>query len=379
MDAAVWVLVAGVVALATVVIVASIVKAEGRRSEERMSAVRQEMQTSLATQNQSFSSQINHLMQSVTQQLGQVRQDLQSGIADSGKLAMNAQRDVATHLQSATEAVRQISQQLGAVQRAGDDLTKASQSLQQVLGGAKSRGALGELGLERLLQDALPTKAYEIQYRFSTGDVVDAVVRTGDRLISIDSKFPLDAYRRMTEVGDEARKEFGQAVRRHADAIASKYILPADQTLDLALMFVPSEAVYYEVLMTEDAKGVKLDGYCRGKCVVPVSPNTLYAYLSCILMGLRGMQIEENARRLLGSLDGLSKKLEAFSSGFEKLGMHVHHAQQSYDDAERRLDRVRDSLQQISQGMLAESTESESKEKALEPAATESTVSGPLF
>jgi DNA recombination protein RmuC len=175
----------------------------------------------------------------------------------------------------------------------------------------------------------------------------------------------------MTEVGEDARKDFGLAVRRHADAIASKYILPAEQTLDLALMFVPSEAVYYELLMTEDAKGAKLDAYCRGKCVVPVSPNTLYAYLSCILMGLRGMQIEENARRLLGSLDGLSKQLETFSIGFDKLGTHVRHTQQSYEDAEHRLDRVRSTLQQMAQGILPETAETKALEPVTEEVATE--------
>ena len=367
MDAVVWVLVAAAVAVATILVVAAIVRSAGRRSEAQLTAARQEMQASLATQNQSFSSQINHLMQSVTQQLGQVRQDLQSGITDSGKLAADAQRDVSKQLQSATEAVRQISQQLGAVQRAGDDLTKASQSLQQVLGGARSRGALGELELERLLQDALPAKAYELQYRFSTGEAVDAVVHTGERLVPIDSKFPLDAYRRMIEAGEDARKDFMQAVRRHADSIASKYILPAEQTLDLALMFVPSETVYYELLMTEDSKNVRLDAYCRGKCVIPVSPNTLYAYLSCILMGLRGMQIEENARRLLENLGGLSKQLEGFSAVFDKIGTHLRNAQQNYVDADSRLDHFRSSLQQMAQGALPEASET----KTLEPAATE--------
>jgi DNA recombination protein RmuC len=367
MDAAVWVLVAGAVVLATVVIVAAIVRSASRRSEQQLSATRQEMQMSLAAQNQSFSSQINHLIESLTQQLGQVRQELQSGISSSGKLAADAQRDVSRQLHSATEAVREISAQLGAVQQAGDDLSKASQNLQQVLGGARSRGALGELGLERLLQDALPRKTYEIQYRFSTGDVVDAAIRSGDRLIPVDSKFPLDAYRRMNEDGEDARKEFGQAVRRHADAIASKYILPADHTLDLALMFVPSETVYYEILMTDDVKNGKLDAYCRSKGVVPVSPNTLYAYLSCILMGLRGVQIEENARRLLDSLAGLTKQLAAFSGVFEKLGTHIRNAQQSYNDADNRLDRVRSSSEQMSQGILPEGSET----KALEPATTE--------
>jgi len=367
MDAVVWVVVAGAVAVATILIVAAIVRGAGRRSEQQLTAARQEMQASLATQSQTFSLQINHLMQSVTQQLGQVRQDLQSGITDSGKLATDAQRDVSKQLQSATEAVRQISQQLGAVQQAGDDLAKASQSLQQVLGSAKSRGALGELGLERLLQDALPAKAYQLQYRFSTGEAVDAVVHTGERLVPIDSKFPLDAYRRMIEAGEDARKDFMQAVRKHADSIASKYILPAEQTLDLALMFVPSETVYYELLMCEDAKNGRLDAYCRSKCVVPVSPNTLYAYLSCILMGLRGMQIEENARCLLENLGGLSKQLEAFSTLFNRLGTHLHNAQQNYNEADDRLAEFGSSLRQMSQGALPEASET----KVLEPAATE--------
>jgi DNA recombination protein RmuC len=367
--AGVWIALVVAAVLAAVVIVALVVRSAGRRSEEQLSATRQEMQASLATQNQTFSAQLNQLMQSMTQQLGQVRQELQTGISSSGRLAADAQRDVSTQLQSATEAVRQISQQLGAVQQAGDDMHKASQSLLQVLGAARTRGTLGELGLERLLQDALPRPSYEIQHRFSTGDVVDAVVRAGDRLVSIDSKFPLEAYRRMNEQDEDSRKDFGIAVRKHADAIASKYILPAEQTLDLALMFVPSESVYYELLMTEDAKGVRLDGYCRGKCVVPVSPNTLYAYLSCILMGLRGLQIEENARRLLGNLDGIGKQLEMFSGVFDKLGTHLRNAQQSYGDADARLDRVRSSLQQTSQGVLPGVPEPEAK--AFEPAATE--------
>ncbi|HTS13188.1 MAG TPA: DNA recombination protein RmuC [Candidatus Limnocylindrales bacterium] len=374
MDPVVWVVVVGVIAVATVIATAFLVSSSSRKSEQQLAAMRQEVQSSLTTQSQGLSSQLNHVVQNVTQQLGQVRQELQAGVASSGQLASQAQRDVSKQLESATEAVRQISQQLGAVQRAGDDLTKASSMLQQVLGGAKSRGALGEMGLARMLEDSLPRKSYEIQYRFSTGDIVDAVVRAGDRLIPIDSKFPLDSYRRMAEDPD-ARKEFGQAVRKHADSIASKYILQDEGTLDLALMFVPSEAIYYELLMTEDARNGKLDAYCRGKFVVPVSPNTLYAYLSSILMGLRGLQIEENARRLLGSLAGLNRQLETFSDTFEKVGTHLRHAQQSYEDADSRLDRTRNSLQQMSQGLLPEAPAA----KVLEPAPDEPRQTEPLF
>jgi DNA recombination protein RmuC len=369
MDPVLWLVVVAGAVLIAVLIVAGIVRSAGRRAEQQLTSARQEMQNSLAAQNQTFFSQLNHLMTSMTQQLGQVRQELQTGISSSGKLAADAQRDVSAQLHSTTEVVRQMSQQLGSIQRSGDEMHKASESLLQVLGAARTRGTLGELGLERLLQDALPRQSYEMQHRFSTGEVVDAVVRAGDRLVSVDSKFPLEAYRRMNDEGEDARKDFNTAVRKHADAIASKYILPAEQTLDLALMFVPSEAVYYELLMTEDSKGIRLDGYCRGKCVVPVSPNTLYAYLSCILMGLRGLQIEENARRLLGNLDGISKQLAMFSGVFEKLGTHLRNAQQSYNDADARLDRVRSSLQQTAQGVLPDAPDSEAK--SLAPAATE--------
>jgi DNA recombination protein RmuC len=370
-DPLVWVLAAAVALVVMVLIVTLALRSAGRRSEQQLSAARQEMQSALGAQNQTFSAQFNYLMQAMTQQLGQVRQELQTGISSSGQLAAEAQRDVSKQLQSATEAVRQMSQQLGGLQQAGTDMQKASQTLLQVLGAPKTRGTLGELGLERLLEDALPRQSYEFQYRFSTGDIVDAIVRIGESIVSIDSKFPLEAYRRMTESGQDARRDFHTAVRKHADTIAQKYILPAEHTLDLALMFVPSESVYYELLMTEDAKGIRLDGYCRGKCVIPVSPNTLYAYLSSIAMGLRGIQVEENARRILGSLDGLNKQLETFSGVFEKLGTHLRNAQQSYNDADARMDRVRGSLRQAAQGILPEAPAPDSEPKSLEPAPTE--------
>ncbi len=108
-------------------------------------------------------------------------------------------------------------------------------------------------------------------------------------------EFCLDAFRRISTDGDDARRQFVTAVKGHVDAIARKYIVPGEGTLDMALMFVPSESVYYELLMMADSKGQQLDSYCRSKKVIAVSPNTLYAHLCVIAMGLRGMQIKENA------------------------------------------------------------------------------------
>ncbi len=338
-----------------------------RRSDAETAALRQELQSLLAAQAQTVVTQLGQLTQTVTQQLGQVTQSLQAGVANSGLLVAKAQEAVAAELKNSREMLGKVNQQLGEVQQAGRELSLASQALQSVLGGAKTRGTLGEIALERLVSDCLPQAAYETQYRFSSGEAVDAVVRFRDKLLPIDSKFPLDDYRKILEQVPDARRSFAQAVKGHADAVAKKYILPGERTLDIALMFVPSESVYYELLMTEDAKGVPLDAYCRSKQVIPVSPNTLHAYLSVILMGLRGMQIEENARRLLAGLAGLKKQFDTFDEVYGKLGTHLNNAQQSYADAERRIERTRNALDQMVQGALP----AESEPKALEAAARE--------
>jgi DNA recombination protein RmuC len=342
--------------VAAIVIIGLIIWAAARRSELQISSARLEMQNALSAQGQAMTSQINHLMQAVTQQLGQVRQDLQTGVASSGQLATEAQREVAQRLQSSTDVLLTMSQKIGEVHQSSQDLSRAAQTLQTVLGGAKTRGTLGEIALDRLLEDALPRAAYEMQYRFaSTGAIVDAIVRNGEHILSVDSKFPLESYRRLVELGDDARREFSLAVRKHADSIAERYILPDEHTLDYALMFVPSEGVYYELLMTEDAKYGKLDEYCRSKRVFPVSPNTFYACLSAIALSLQGQKIEENARHLLAGLEGLKKQFEFAVEVYDKLGTHLRHAQLSYDDAGNRLTRAQNSLEQMSQGSLPES------------------------
>jgi len=285
-------------------------------------------------------------------QLGQVRQELQGAVVASGKIANDTQREVARRLESSTEAVRLVSQQLGEVLAAGRQLADAAHTFEAVLSGSKTRGALGEVALERLLIDSLPVQAFQMQYSFTTGAVVDAIVRVGQKIVSVDSKFPLESYRRLLDTGEDARREFAQAVKKHADSIASKYILPDQNTLDYALMFVPSENVYSEMNHTEDAKGIPLADYCRSIRVIPVSPSTLYAYLGVILMGLRGMQIEENAKRLLGSLSGLKKQLDDFAGFYETLGKHLRNAQQNYLEAQGKLERAQTALDQMAQGAL---------------------------
>jgi DNA recombination protein RmuC len=315
--------------------------------EGQMNELRRDLQTIGTAQAQS-SGQMATIGQSVSQRLESVTKALQDGVSNSAQIATQGQTAIADELKNTREQIGHIQKQLGEFQELGRGISSATKSLEGILGGAKSRGLLGEVTLERLLEDSLPSSQYATQYRFASGEAADAVIFLRDKkLVAVDSKFPLDAFRRITVDGEEAKRAFATAVKGHADSIAKKYIVPDEGTLDLALMFVPSENVYYELLMTEDSKGEQLDSYCRGKNIIVVSPNTLYAHLSVIHLGLRGMQIEENAKRISAGLSGIQKNLATFTDVFEKLGTHLRNAQQSYGEADKRLEKTQYTLDSL--------------------------------
>lgn len=345
------------------------------RLESQSAALRQEVQSQMQSQVQPVVTQVVQLTKVVVQELTQARSDLQRGLTDSGRLATDAQKNVTAELRDSRDALAAINRSLGQFQEAGRELSQVSQALQTILTGARTRGALGEVVLERMLEDALPQAHFELQYRFaSTGAQVDAIIRAGEQLekiVCVDSKFPREAYMRLVENGDDSRKEFAQTVRKHVDSIAEKYILPNEGTLDFALMFVPSESIYYELLLTEDPRHGPLDAYCRNARVFPVSPNTLHAYIRVILMGIRGLQMEENAKRVQKDLAGLDKLLESYGELFEKLGTHLRNAQKTYDDADGKLTRARALLSQVAQGDLPEPAAPEPTQLAFEPATRE--------
>jgi DNA recombination protein RmuC len=312
--------------------------------ETQLTELRRDLLSIAQTQSQS-AGQIQSIGQAVAQRLESVTKALTDGVTNSAHIATQGQTAIAAELKNTREQILQLQEQIGAVHEQSRGLSLATQSIENILGGTKTRGLLGEVTLQRLLEDSLPSSQFSLQYRFSTGEAADAVVFLRDKkLMVIDSKFPLDAFRRIESDGDDARRAFATAVKGHADSIAKKYIVPNEGTLDVALMFVPSENVYCEMLNTLDSKGQAIDAYCRDKKIVAVSPNTLYANLCVIAMGMRGMQIEENARRILGSLDGMKKQMETFSDVFEKLGNHLKNAQQSYAEADKRFEKAQDTL-----------------------------------
>jgi DNA recombination protein RmuC len=366
------VLIAGLLLVAALVVWVALETAQAQRRtqgvETQMSELRRDLQT-MANAQSLNAGHIAAIGQTVTQRLDSVTKTLQDGVTQSAQIAASSQSSMVEQLKNSQQALGEIQKQLGAIQLAGSQMSESAQTLQNILGGAKTRGMLGEVTLERLLEDCLPRGRYERQYRFGSGEVADAVIHLRDKILPIDSKFPLDAYRRISEEGEEARRAFANAVKIHADAISRKYVLPDEGTLPVALMFVPSEGVYYELLMTSDAKALPLDEYCRSRNVVAVSPNTLYAHLQVILMGLRGMQVEENARRLQGSLAGLQTQLDRFSESFGKIGTHLKNAAQSYADAEMRLEKAEIALGSMLEGDSSAQLEDASQEKPALPAA----------
>ena len=347
------VLIAGLIIVAALVAWVALQNTQSQRRtqtvESQMTELRRDLQTMATAQAQS-AGQIASIGQSVTQRLDSVTRTLQDGVSQSAQISAQSQAAMANELKNSQQTLGEIQKQLGAVQLAGSQMSQTAETLQNILGGAKTRGSLGEVTLERLLEDCLPKNRFARQHRFSSGEIADAVIFLRDKLLPIDSKFPLDAYRRIAEEGEEARRAFATAVKNHADAISKKYVLPEEATLPIALMFVPSESVYYELLMTTDAKSTPLDEYCRSKNVVAVSPNTLYANLQVILMGLQGMQIEENAKNLRANLAGLQSQLRKFVDPFEKLGTHLKNAAQSYAEADKRFEKAETSVEAMLAG-----------------------------
>src|ERR1700733_15021902 len=318
--------------------------------EEQVAELRRDLQTIASAQAQTAGN-IQAISQSVTQRLDGVSTALRDGVTHSAQIASAGQTAIANELKNTREQIGLIQKQLGEVNEQSRGLSQATKSLEMVLGGAKTRGLLGEVTLQRMLEDSLPPSQFAMQYRFSSGEVADAGIFLRDeKLMAGDSKFPLEAFRRIANDGDEARRAFATAVKEHADSIAKKYIVPSEGTLDVALMFVPSENVYCEMLSTTDNRGVQIDEYCWSKNIMDGSPNSLYAELCEIAMGLKGMQIDENAKRLLANLNGVQKNMGTFAEVFEKLGTHLKNAQQSYGEADRRFEKAQNTLESVWSG-----------------------------
>lgn len=269
----------------------------------------------------------------------QQRLDRNADVLERGLQQTNDQ--VATRLDKTGEMLGVVGQRIGEMSEIG----RSMRDLGDLLKSPKLRGNIGELVLKDLLKQHLPQSSFSMQYPFSNGSIVDAVIRTEQGILCIDSKFPLENFQKMYAAqtdGDKemARREFVRDVRKHIDAISLKYILPEEHCLDYALMYIPSESIYYEIMCHYD----ELLGYAQAKQVVVVSPSVFYAYLRVILLSLEGRKVEEQARELMRNFKGLEQEFHRFGEQYQLGLKHLTNSRNAFDDASSRFQAVETKL-----------------------------------
>lgn len=233
-----------------------------------------------------------------------------------------------SRLDNAAKVIGEVNKELGQVQEIG----RSMRDLQNFLKSPKLRGNLGEQVLRDLLSQHFPQGLFEMQYKFTSGDIVDAILKTDNGLIGIDAKFPLVNFEALMKAESEAdsaafRKLFVRDVRKHISDIAKKYIVPEEGTVSFALMYIPSESVYYEIIRDD----VELSTYAQDQKVLMVSPNSFYYFLKVIMVGMQGKKIEAQAKSILGALEGMTKDIGKFGNELGILTTHITNAKGALD------------------------------------------------
>jgi DNA recombination protein RmuC len=348
----------GVLALGVWIISASQRRPSGDAEAQRLEQQTQRLEAQLAATKTDLAQAVTNSQQALFGQVNAVdaklNQRLDAVGTSVGQRLDAVQSSVSHSLTSNTEEMSRIGHQLGELKQSTQqmlDIGRDIASLQDILKPPKLRGGFGELLLERLLADILPEQNFTTQYHFRSGVAVDAAIHLGDAVVPVDSKFPLEAFNRMMKAeSDEERasmrRDFVRAVRGHVDAVA-KYILPDEGSLPFALMYIPAENVYYEVIVKDDlGEGqVNLCAYAMERRVIPVSPSSFYAYLQAILIGLKGMQVEAHAQEIIRHVERLSGDFARVRKDFGTLGSHLKNASDRYSDLDRAVNKFGDRLQ----------------------------------
>lgn len=278
------------------------------------------------------------------QQLNHVSQVLDSKLSESNKNFQDQFNQSAKIIRDVTEKLTRLDETNKQVISFADQL----QSLQDILKNPKQRGVLGEYYLETVLKNVLPPGAYKMQYSFKDGTIVDAVVLVEKRIIPVDSKFSLENYNRLIECREpNERKRYESALiadLKNRIEETAKYVRPEENTLDFAFMFIPSEAVYYDLLVNKvgavTGETNNLIYYAGKKKVIIVSPTSFLAYLQTVLQGLRNQKISEQAREIIKEVERLGRHMGAYSEYMKKLGGHLAVTVGTYNKASKELAKV---------------------------------------
>ncbi|MCP6720399.1 MAG: DNA recombination protein RmuC [Patescibacteria group bacterium] len=284
--------------------------------------------------------QINELNRTLDLKLSESTRFMQRQFGESAKII----KDVTERLVKLDETNKQVV-----------NFADQLQSLQDILKNPKSRGILGEYYLETVLKNVLPPNSYRMQYEFKDGTVVDAVIFIKDKIIPIDSKFSLENYNRILETRDETeRKRFEDAFRgdlKNRIDETAKYIKPSEGTMEFAFMFIPAEAVYYDLLINKvgsvNARDL-IEYAIVDKKVIVVSPTSFLAYLQTVMQGLKAMKIEESAKEIKKRVEELGRHLSSYETYMKKLGTHLGTTVNMYNNAYKELGKIDKDVLRIS-------------------------------
>lgn len=281
--------------------------------------------------------QMNELTRTMDQKMGDSQKQMHESLKFQSTESLRAIRDVTERLVKLDETNKQVV-----------SFTDQLKSLQDILKNPKQRGVLGEYYLETTLKNVLPPKTYQMQYPFPDGTIVDAAVFVKEKVIPIDSKFSLENYNRLSQASDPSERDrlekaFKSDLKLRIDE-TSKYIQPENGTMDFAFMFIPHEAIYYDLLIAEIG-GMKINTqdlieYAFKKNVLIVSPTSFLAFLQTVLQGLKALQIEESAKEIQKRVGELGKHISSYEEFMNKLGNTLGTTVNHYNKAHKELKKI---------------------------------------
>jgi DNA recombination protein RmuC len=300
-------------------------------------------QASLTSQQKLLTDTQNNLNTQLQQMMNIMNQNLNS-----------TQNNITKQLSNSNQIISDIHNKLGSLETTAkniQEIGKDISSLQNILQAPKLRGNLGEYLLEELLKQIFPGANYEIKHSFKNGTQVDAIIKLGENIVPVDSKFPLESFQKFIAADNEEskksfRKDFITSVKKRIDEIAVKYINPAEGTYDFAIMYIPAENVYYETIINDSFsnKDYELLNYAMEKHVIPVSPNSFYAYLMAISFGLKGLTIEQEAKTILGEIAHVQDRFGKFFTDYSLVGKHITNALGKYNDSAKGAEKLNDRI-----------------------------------
>ncbi len=297
----------------------------------------------------------------------QLKSDLSEKLNEKlGQSHRDMSASVQTQFQESQKLIKEITGELGDVKKGQEKVagfTEQLKNLQDILQNSKQRGALGEYFLESTISNILPPDNYEFQYSFKDGLIADAIIKLeAGKILAIDSKFSLENYNNIISESDSSKREVFEKVFKEdlkkRIMETTKYIKPNEGTMDFAFMFIPSEGIYYDLLISKI--GVVnsqnfLEYAFREKKVIVVSPSTLYAYLQTIMQGLKALQIEKQATTIIKKVEDLQKHVNSYQTYHEKLGNSLSTVVNHYDASGKQLKMIsRDTLKIVGDGEVFE-------------------------